>query len=162
MNWLDNLPANFEHHNENPAWNPLNAPVHVPEPWRRKRFRTIFTPYQLAWLEREFRLRPYRIRRSQLAEQLKLTERQIKVWFQNRRTKLKKENLENIQPTPAEQIMETPTNMAQENRTILCSITSIMTVISIFHHKIHSQPNRQVVCMLIHGIYHFGRKYWSL
>lgn len=118
MNWLDNLPANSEHHNENPAWNPVNAPVHVPEPWRRKRFRTIFTPYQLAWLEREFRLRPYldRIRRSQLAEQLKLTERQIKVWFQNRRTKLKKENLENFQPTPAEQIMETPTNMAQENR----------------------------------------------
>uniref|UniRef100_H2YXD6 Homeobox domain-containing protein n=1 Tax=Ciona savignyi TaxID=51511 RepID=H2YXD6_CIOSA len=59
----------------------------------RKRIRTIFTPEQLEKLESEFGRQHYMVgsERYYLARQLKLNEAQVKVWFQNRRIKWRKQ-----------------------------------------------------------------------
>ncbi len=57
-----------------------------------KRPRTAFTSEQLARLKNEFNENRYlnEKRRQELANELQLHENQIKIWFQNKRAKIKK------------------------------------------------------------------------
>ncbi|XP_014822204.1 PREDICTED: homeobox protein not2-like [Calidris pugnax] len=93
---------------EGPAWglelshcvgaNSLGPAV----PWRSggpckmKRVRTVFKPEQLERLEQEFLKQQYMVgtERVDLAATLHLTETQVKVWFQNRRIKWRKQSME--------------------------------------------------------------------
>nr|XP_039266430.1 homeotic protein Sex combs reduced-like isoform X1 [Styela clava] len=66
-----------------------------------KKIRTSFTKEQVQHLEEDFLRNNYltRLRRYELSMKLNLTERQIKVWFQNRRMKWKRQSVGGQHPS---------------------------------------------------------------
>ncbi|XP_013777866.1 homeobox protein EMX1-like [Limulus polyphemus] len=89
-------------------------------PFRKpKRIRTAFSPSQLLKLEHAFENNHYVVgaERKQLAQSLSLTETQVKVWFQNRRTKFKRQKQEEEEtPKDRDEHILSPQCFAEDNR----------------------------------------------
>ncbi|UYV74511.1 Homeodomain [Cordylochernes scorpioides] len=68
-------------------------------PKKPRRRRTAFSQSQLSFLERKFRCQKYLsvADRGSVAEALNLTETQVKTWYQNRRTKWKRQNSQRLE-----------------------------------------------------------------
>ncbi|KJH40682.1 homeobox domain protein [Dictyocaulus viviparus] len=96
-------------------------------PIKTRRVRTAFTYEQLVALENKFKTSRYLsiCERLNLAIQLHLTETQVKIWFQNRRTKWKKRNslmdANNSSPPPT----VSQTSCGSVSRDIVPSITAV-------------------------------------
>lgn len=89
MRYID---INFHSNISGPRYRKPKQPKEKTQVPDEKRPRTAFSSDQLARLKREFTENRYLTerRRQQLSSELGLNEAQIKIWFQNKRAKIKK------------------------------------------------------------------------
>lgn len=108
--------------------NPFASPFMLPLYRKPKRIRTAFSPAQLLKLEDAFEKNQYVVgaERKQLAKHLNLTETQVKVWFQNRRTKHKRQKDEEEKDPRNNSSSSSSTQSWHPNIVILIVITIIM------------------------------------
>ncbi|CAH1153534.1 unnamed protein product, partial [Phaedon cochleariae] len=84
---------------------------------KKKKARTTFTGRQIFELEKQFEVKKYlsSSERSEMAKLLNVTETQVKIWFQNRRTKWKK--IDNVSNTEAAEHKTTNSKSSDDGRT---------------------------------------------
>ncbi|KAF7989726.1 hypothetical protein HCN44_008400 [Aphidius gifuensis] len=118
----------------------------VPACRKPRRRRTAFTHAQLAYLERKFRCQKYLsvADRSDVADALSLSETQVKTWYQNRRTKWKRQNqlrLEQLrqQATVEKELLVRGVDFHHGNLETFCSTAYTQTQNST-HHPVVSSP----------------------
>ncbi|XP_010292576.1 PREDICTED: homeobox protein CDX-1, partial [Phaethon lepturus] len=77
----------------------------------KDKYRVVYTDHQRLELEKEFHYSRYITirRKAELAAALGLTERQVKIWFQNRRAKERKVNKKKMQQQSQPTSTTTPT-----------------------------------------------------
>nr|XP_033783154.1 homeobox protein CDX-1 [Geotrypetes seraphini] len=77
----------------------------------KDKYRVVYTDHQRLELEKEFHYSRYITirRKAELAATLNLTERQVKIWFQNRRAKERKVNKKKMQQQTQQASTTTPT-----------------------------------------------------
>ncbi|XP_053319187.1 homeobox protein CDX-1 isoform X1 [Spea bombifrons] len=77
----------------------------------KDKYRVVYTDHQRLELEKEFHYSRYITirRKAELAATLALTERQVKIWFQNRRAKERKVNKKKMQQQSQQASTTTPT-----------------------------------------------------
>ncbi|CAF0986461.1 unnamed protein product [Adineta steineri] len=109
---------------------------------RKKKTRTVFSRTQIFQLETTFDRKRYlsSADRANLAQGLRLTEQQVKIWFQNRRNKLKRQIVEASQSiNSVVASLQTPSSTSSSNHTLSLPSDFSSSSSSKQHHR-HFDP----------------------